>query len=77
MRSVRRLVNSLNLPTSDVGIIELDEISEGGAIQDFLQTKTGQRTVPNVFINGQHIGGNSDLQALNSKGGLQPLLAKA
>ena len=28
---------------------------------------TGQRTVPNVFINKKHIGGNSDLQAKKSE----------
>jgi glutaredoxin 3 len=26
---------------------------------------TGQRSVPNIFINKKHIGGNSDIQALN------------
>ncbi len=45
-------------------VIELDEISDGSDIQDYLYQKTGQRTVPNVFINGKHIGGNSDVQAL-------------
>lgn len=28
----------------------LDEIEDGSAIQDYLQEKTGQRTVPNIFI---------------------------
>jgi glutaredoxin 3 len=28
---------------------------------------TGQRTVPNVFIKQEHIGGNSDLQAIKGK----------
>ena len=46
-------------------VIELDQVSNGQAIQDALKTKTGQSTVPNIFINGEHIGGNSDLQALN------------
>lgn len=45
-------------------VIELDEMSDGSDIQDYLYQKTGQRTVPNVFINGKHIGGNSDVQAL-------------
>ncbi|CAO3624759.1 unnamed protein product [Cunninghamella blakesleeana] len=55
-------------------VIELDKRDDGDAIQDFLQQKSGQRTVPNVYINGKHIGGNSDLQALNSSGQLQKLL---
>ena len=35
---------------------------DGKAIQDALEEMTQQRTVPNIFINKQHIGGNSDLQ---------------
>lgn len=34
----------------------------------------GQRTVPNVFIDGKSVGGNSDLQALHKQGQLVPLL---
>ena len=36
----------------------------------------GKRTIPQIFINGQHIGGSDDLHALEAKGGLDPLLAK-
>ncbi|KAK6812979.1 hypothetical protein RU639_010878 [Aspergillus parasiticus] len=43
--------------------IELDEESDGSAIQDALVEISGQRTVPNIFIKQKHIGGNSDLQA--------------
>jgi glutaredoxin 3 len=35
----------------------------------------GRRTVPQIFINDQHIGGADDLYALDKKGGLDPLLA--
>ncbi|KAK4552454.1 Glutaredoxin [Recurvomyces mirabilis] len=51
---------------SDMGvkpyIIELDEVDDGSAIQDALEEMTHQRSVPNIFINKKHIGGNSDLQ---------------
>lgn len=56
-------------------IVELDEVSEGQDIQDYLADKTGQRTVPNIFISGRHIGGNSDLQSLLSSGELKKLVA--
>lgn len=36
---------------------------EGSAIQSALAEISSQRTVPNIFINKVHIGGNSDLQA--------------
>ncbi|ODQ56544.1 glutaredoxin-1 [Saitoella complicata NRRL Y-17804] len=56
-------------------VLELDEVDDGAQIQDYLQEKTGQRTVPNIFINGQHLGGNSDLQTKKSTGELEKLLA--
>ena len=48
---------------------------DGSAIQDALEEMTGQRSVPNVFINHKHIGGNSDLQA--KKGELGAMLKEA
>ena len=36
--------------------------------------RSGRTTVPQIFINGQHIGGSDDLHALNAAGGLDPLL---
>lgn len=48
-------------------ILELDQMDEGNEIQAILAQITGQRTVPNVFIKGKHIGGNSDLQALGKE----------
>ena len=43
-------------------LYELNKESDGAAIQDALQQISGQRTVPNIFINRKHIGGNSELQ---------------
>ena len=35
---------------------------------------TGRRTVPQIFIGDTHVGGCDDLMALDSRGGLTPLL---
>jgi glutaredoxin 3 len=35
----------------------------------------GGTTVPQIFIDGKHIGGSDDLAALDRQGGLDPLLA--
>ena len=35
---------------------------------------TGRRTVPQIFIGATHVGGCDDLMALDSRGGLTPLL---
>ncbi|KEF57941.1 glutaredoxin 3 [Exophiala aquamarina CBS 119918] len=56
-------------------LMELDEVEDGAALQDALEEITGQRSVPNIFIAQQHIGGNSDLQA--KKGELDGLLQSA
>lgn len=34
----------------------------------------GRTTMPQIFINGAHIGGSDDLVALDRAGGLDPLL---
>jgi glutaredoxin 3 len=38
---------------------------------------TGRRTVPQIFIGDTHVGGCDDLVALDSRGGLMPLLQAA
>jgi len=40
-----------------------------------MMEKTGRRTVPQIYINDQHIGGFEELRALDSRGELEPLLA--
>ncbi|WOL10065.1 monothiol glutaredoxin-S6 [Canna indica] len=39
-------------------VVELDLRDDGGEIQDVLLDLVGRRTVPQVFINSQHIGGS-------------------
>lgn len=39
--------------------------------------RTGQRTVPQIFIGDTHVGGCDDLYALDRRGGLVPLLQGA
>jgi len=38
--------------------------------------RTGRRTVPQIYINDEHIGGYDDLAALDRADKLTPLLAK-
>ncbi|ETV74337.1 hypothetical protein H257_10929 [Aphanomyces astaci] len=44
--------------------IELDDLEAGQDIQDVLADMTSLRTVPNVFINGRHIGGCDSVMKL-------------
>ncbi|KAJ7574146.1 thioredoxin-like protein [Mycena floridula] len=63
-------------PDADVVINELDERSDGGDIKAYLIEKTGQSSVPNIFINQDHFGGNDDIQAAFKAGKLQEMLRK-
>lgn len=41
-----------------------------------MMEKTGRRTVPQIYINGEHVGGYDDMAALDRDGKLDGLLAK-
>ncbi|KAL1569528.1 Glutaredoxin-C3 [Salvia divinorum] len=58
-------------------VVELDLRDDGYKIQDVLLELVGRRTVPQVFVNGKHIGGSDDLLATVKSGQLQNLLSKA
>nr|ABX60201.1 glutaredoxin [Panax ginseng] len=66
---------------TDIGasfkVIEMDKESDGSEIQSALVEWTGQRTVPNVFIGGKHIGGCDLTTAMHKSGKLVPLLTEA
>ncbi|MDP3440782.1 MAG: glutaredoxin 3 [Azonexus sp.] len=42
--------------------------------RDEMMQKTKRRTVPQIFVGDNHVGGCDDLYALDSAGKLQPLL---
>ncbi|KAL9253147.1 Monothiol glutaredoxin-S6-like protein [Drosera capensis] len=42
-------------------VVELDLRDDGFEIQDILLEMVGRRTVPQVFINGKHIGGSDEV----------------
>jgi len=54
---------------------EYDITMGGPQRQEMIQRANGRTTVPQVFIDGAHIGGSDDLAALDARGGLDPLLA--
>lgn len=42
---------------------------------EMVEKSGGKATFPQIFINGNHIGGADDMSALDRRGGLDPLLA--
>lgn len=57
--------------------VEFQEIDVTGdeAARAWLVETTGQSTVPQIFVGERAIGGYTDMRALDSAGGLDPLLA--
>ncbi|XP_066960197.1 thioredoxin reductase 1, cytoplasmic [Macrobrachium rosenbergii] len=71
---VKTLFKSLDV---EYTALELDQIDNGSEIQAALIDKSGQKTVPNIFINGEHLGGADKTFETYSKGELLPLINKA
>lgn len=72
----KALLASYNLSPPPT-IVELDMRSDGGLIQGILNRLTGRRTVPNIILQGESIGGADDIIALHQDDKLKPLLHNA
>ncbi|KAI5960740.1 uncharacterized protein KGF55_004310 [Candida pseudojiufengensis] len=60
----------------DYKVIELNQLQNGSSIQQGLLDITGQRTVPNIFIDGNHVGGCDQLTQWYGTGKLREVLNK-
>lgn len=61
------------------GVAQIEEIrvdTDPSERQKMMEL-TGRRTVPQIFVGDTHVGGCDDLIALDSRGGLVPLLQGA
>ena len=61
------------LKSRGVEIVEKVLIDKDPVRREEMMTRTGRRTVPQVFIGETHVGGYDDLSALDRAGGLMPL----
>jgi len=68
---VKELFKSLGL---EVHALELDKIDNGADIQQTLAEMSGQKTVPSVYIGGQHIGGCDSTLKLHTENKLLPMI---
>ncbi len=62
---------------SNKGITNFTQIDIGAnpdKVSEMLEKSGGMRTVPQIFINGTHVGGFDDLNKLNKNGKLDELL---
>lgn len=51
------------------------DVMDDGAKRAEMMTRSGRHTVPQIFIDGRHVGGCDDLYDLDAAGRLDPLLA--
>jgi glutaredoxin 3 len=59
------------------GVTQLEKIliDADPAQRETMMTRTGRRTVPQIYIGDHHVGGYDDLAALDRAGKLDTLLA--
>jgi glutaredoxin 3 len=61
------------LKKKGVGVREVNIAADAAQREEMMQ-RTGQRTVPQIFIGTRHVGGFDELAALDARGELDPLL---
>ena len=68
--------NAAKALLDDKGVVydEID-VTDPQLRMDMIQRAHGRRTVPQIFIGEQHVGGYDDLSALERRGQLDPLLS--
>lgn len=57
--------------------VEYDVIENPEKRAEMTQRAGGRMTVPQIFIDGKHVGGSDDLYALDRAGKLDPMLGRA
>ena len=67
--AARELLTRKGVPFEEI------DIEASPAAAQIMVQRRGQRTVPQIFIGEQHIGGSDDLHALDAAGELDALLA--
>ena len=64
------------LERKGVDYTEIDIIEEPARRNEMIRRAGGRTSVPQIFINGEHIGGSDELAALEKAGKLDALLAQ-
>ena len=62
------------LNEKNVNFVEYNINKDPTKRDEMLKKSNGARTVPQIFIEDYHVGGNRELQALNREGKLNSLL---
>ena len=63
------------LASKNVSVVEFDVSRDPEFRREMMQRAMGRHTVPQIFIDDEHIGGCDELFALERAGKLDPILA--
>ncbi|MEM9599510.1 MAG: glutaredoxin 3 [Pseudomonadota bacterium] len=63
------------LESKGVDIIDIPAANDKAKRAEMNQRANGRNTCPQIFINGEHVGGSDDLAALERAGKLDAMLA--
>jgi cysteine synthase A len=76
--SVRNLFKKLDIPyrSVDLDSVEFQEGGRGQKIRVVLADKTAMKTIPQIFIGGEFVGGCTDMFDSWNAGDIQKLLTK-
>jgi len=63
----KQLLDRKKIPYTEI------DVTHDTALREKMEAESGRRTVPQIFIDGKHIGGCDDLFELDKNGGLDTL----
>ena len=63
------------LDRKGIEYMDYDVTADTSKRDEMVQRAPGSSTVPQIFIDGKHVGGSDELHALDRAGRLDPLLA--
>lgn len=69
-KRAKQLLEQKGVPFEEIDVTDSDALRA-----ELTEKSGGRKTIPQIFIDGKHIGGCDDLYALDRQGKLDPLIA--
>ena len=67
-------MNTLLIKRKNIQFTEYNIAKDEAKREEMFKKSNGAKTIPQIFIGEHHVGGNDELQALESEGKLNSLL---
>jgi glutaredoxin 3 len=76
-REAKKVFKTYKIKKDQIQFLEINNRDDMNQIQNYMQSLTGARSVPRVFIDGEFIGGNDDTKTMHRNGKLKKALQEA